>query len=89
MTCPVCGATAEKIMSTSEGVSVACLMCGEYDISSSVLATEQLQRLEPEQRAEALNKAKRCAQPGARPIVTTYLLTADSELGEQPVAISE
>jgi hypothetical protein len=37
----------------------------------------------------ALNKAKRCGQPGARPVITTHLLAADLELGEQSVAISD
>ena len=89
MNCPVCGANAERIMSTSEGVTIACPMCGKYDVSSSVLATEQLQRLEPEARGEALSKAKRCALPGARPTITTNLLAADIELGEQSVATSD
>ena len=89
MNCPVCGANAERMMSTIDGVSVACPMCGEYDVSNSVLATEQLQRLEPEARGAALNKAKRCAQPGTRPTITTNLLAADIELGEQSVAISD
>jgi len=64
-------------------------MCGEYDVASSVLATEQLQRLEPEQRGNALTKAKRLAQPGARPMITTNLIAADIELGEQSMAMSD
>ena len=88
MNCPVCGANAEQIMSATDGVSIVCPMCGEYDVSSSVLATEQLQRLEPEERANALNKAKRSALPGARPMITTNLIAADIELGEQSAAIS-
>jgi hypothetical protein len=76
MNCPVCGANAEYIISTIDGVSIACPMCGEYDVASSVLATEQLQRLELEERSHALNKAKRCAQPGVRPMITTSLLAA-------------
>jgi len=52
MSCPVCGANPEQIMSTTDGVSIVCPMCGEYDVASSVLATEQLQRLEPEERGK-------------------------------------
>src|SRR5258708_4263015 len=37
---------------TTDGVSIVCPMCGEYDVASSVLATEQLQRLEPEERGK-------------------------------------
>jgi hypothetical protein len=89
MSCPVCGANAEQITSTIDGVSIVCPMCGEYDVASSVIATEQLQRLEPEQRGNALNKAKRLAQPGARPMITTNLIAADIELGEQSMAMSD
>jgi hypothetical protein len=89
MNCPVCGANAEQIMSTIDGVSVVCLMCGEYDIATSVLATEQLQRLEPTKRGDALNKARRSAQPGERPMITTNLLAGEIELSEQSVAMSD
>ena len=89
MSCPVCGANAEQITSTIDGVSIVCPMCGEYDVASSVLATKQLQRLEPEQRGNALTKAKRLAQPGARPMITTNLIAADIELGEQSMAMSD
>jgi hypothetical protein len=89
MNCPVCGANAEQIMSTTDGVSIVCAMCGEYAVSSSVLATEQLQRLEPEERGNALNKAKRSALPGTRPMITTNLIAANIELGEQSVAMSD
>jgi uncharacterized Zn finger protein (UPF0148 family) len=88
MTCPVCGANTEQITGTIDGVSIVCPMCGEYDVSSSVLAAEQLQRLEPEERGDALNKAKHWARPGTRPMITTYLLAAYIELGEQSSAIS-
>ncbi len=64
-------------------------MCGEYDISSSVLTTEQWQRLEPEERGDVLDEAKRSARPGARPMITTNLIAADVELGEQSAAMSD
>jgi hypothetical protein len=49
-------------------------MCGEYDVASAVLATGQLQKLEPEKRGDVLDKARRSAEPGARPVITPYLL---------------
>jgi predicted RNA-binding Zn-ribbon protein involved in translation (DUF1610 family) len=75
MNCPVCGANAEQIATTIDSVSINCPTCGEYDIARSVLAAEQLQRLEPQERRDALDKAKRSAEPGTRPMITTYLLT--------------
>jgi hypothetical protein len=38
MSCPVCGANAEQITGTIDGVSIVCPMCGEYDVASSVIA---------------------------------------------------
>jgi hypothetical protein len=49
------------------------------DDSSSVSATEQLQRLEPEERGNVSNKAKRSTRPGVRPMITTNLLAANIE----------
>jgi hypothetical protein len=74
MNCLVCGAKAEQTAATIDGVSIRCPVCGEYDVSSSAIATEQWQRLAPEERRDALDQAKRSAQPGARPMITTYLL---------------
>jgi hypothetical protein len=74
MNCPICGASAEQIPTTIDGMSIVCPKCGEYDVSSSVIATGQWQRLEPEERGDALNKAKRSALPGVRPMITSYLL---------------
>jgi hypothetical protein len=74
MNCPICGANAEHIKTTLDGMSIDCPMCGEYAISSEALATEQWQRLEPEQRRDALDQAKLSAQPGDRPMITVYLL---------------
>jgi hypothetical protein len=89
MDCPVCTANAEQIVTAIDGLSIACPICGEYDVASSVLATEQLRRLEPDERSDVLSKAKRAAQSGARPMITTHLLAADLELGEQSEAISD
>jgi hypothetical protein len=74
MNCLVCGAKAELIDVTIHGVSIACPTCGEYDVSGSTIATGHMEMLKPEQRREALDEAKRSAQPGARPMITTYLL---------------
>jgi hypothetical protein len=76
MNCPICGANAEQIATTIDDVSIACPTCGEYDVSSAVFATGQLQKLDPEQRCDALDQAKRSAHPGARPMITDYLLSA-------------
>jgi hypothetical protein len=57
-----------------ESMSINCSTCGEYDIAGSVLATGQLERLDAEERRGALELAKRSAQPGDRPMITTYLL---------------
>ena len=74
MNCLVCGAKAEQIAATVDSVSILCPMCGEYDVSSEAIATGQMENLDLEQRRDALNQAKRSAQPGARPMITTYLL---------------
>jgi ribosome-binding protein aMBF1 (putative translation factor) len=71
MNCLVCGAKADLIDVAIDGVSIACPRCGEYAVSSSAITFE---KLEPEQRRDALARAKRSAQPGARPMITTYLL---------------
>jgi predicted RNA-binding Zn-ribbon protein involved in translation (DUF1610 family) len=74
MKCFVCGANAEKIATTIDAVSIVCPVCGEYDVSSSAIAAGQMDKLEPEQRRDALVQAKRSAQPGTRPMIDTYLL---------------
>ena len=73
MNCQVCGGNAEQV-STTTGATIVCPTCGEYDISSEVVATGQLQKLEPGRRRDVLNQAKRVAQPGVRPVITIYLL---------------
>ncbi len=74
MNCPVCGANAEQLAPTGDKQSINCPGCGEYDISGSVLATEQWKRLGPDERRGALETAKRSAQPDGRPMITTYML---------------
>jgi hypothetical protein len=77
MDCPICGANAEQIPTTIDDVSIVCPTCGEYDVASAVVATGHLQKLGPEQRRDALDQAKRSAPPGARPMITDYLLSAE------------
>ena len=73
MNCLVCGTNAEQISITIEAVSIACPVCGEYDVSSWAIATSLMKKLEPEQRRDALHKAKRSARPGVRPMIDIYL----------------
>jgi hypothetical protein len=79
MTCPVCGANTEQITSTIYGMNVVCPTCVEYGITGSVLSMDQWQRLESQERSDALNKAKASARPGACPMITSNLLVADAD----------
>jgi predicted RNA-binding Zn-ribbon protein involved in translation (DUF1610 family) len=74
MDCPICGASAQQIPIANDGLSISCPTCGEYDVARAVVATRQLQELEPEQRRDVLDKAKRSAQPRARPLISPFLL---------------
>jgi hypothetical protein len=74
MDCPICGAVAERIATTYDSVGIACPMCGEFDVASSVIASGQLQGLAVGERADVLGRAQRSAEPGARPMITPYLL---------------
>lgn len=74
MDCPICGAVAERIATTLDNVGIACPMCGEFDVASAVIASGQLQVLALGKRADVLGRAQRSAEPGARPMITPYLL---------------
>ena len=65
MNCPACCANAEHFVSTNDGLRIACPICGEYDVASSVVATEQLRRLEPDERIDVLNKRRSAARSQA------------------------
>jgi hypothetical protein len=67
MDCLICGANAEQILTTIDDMTVVCPTCGEYDVESTVATTGLMQKLEPEQRRDVLDKAKRSAAPGATP----------------------
>jgi uncharacterized Zn finger protein (UPF0148 family) len=72
MSCPVCGTVICSALGTMDGITIVCPNCGEYDISNVVLASEQWQRLEPEERCDVLLEAKHSAQPGGCPVIATY-----------------
>ena len=74
MDCLICGADAEHIQAIGDVVSVLCPMCGAYDVSGSVIASGQLRGLTLDQRSDILDKARRSMLPGARPMITPYLL---------------
>jgi hypothetical protein len=88
MDCPVCTANAEQIATTIEGMGIICPACGEYDVSNTVLAAENWQRLDPDGRCDVLDDAKRSGQPGVRPAITNDLLTAYIEPSEESAADS-
>jgi hypothetical protein len=72
MSCPVCGTVICSASTTIDGITIICPTCGEYDISNTVLGSEQWQSLEPEERCNVLFEAKRSAQSGACPVIATY-----------------
>jgi transcription initiation factor TFIIIB Brf1 subunit/transcription initiation factor TFIIB len=79
MDCPICGTNTEDISTTADGLRIVCSTCGEYDITSAVLGSEQWQTLDPEERFDVLKDAKRSAQPNARPVIATYLLASSAQ----------
>jgi hypothetical protein len=73
MQCPVCGAVAKNLApATYDGLIVGCPRCGEYQITGTVF--DNLLRLGPEDRSEALQRAKRRATLGARPTISSTCL---------------
>jgi len=73
--CPICGTAAEDATKQPfDGLTVQCPVCGEYDISRSVLSDKRWEGLARDGRHRALDKVKRSAQPGKRPMITTYTL---------------
>jgi hypothetical protein len=70
MQCPVCAAQASNLTpATYDGVVVGCPRCGDYQITGTVF--NQLLRLGADERAEALERAKRGVSQGARPTIST------------------
>jgi hypothetical protein len=74
MECPVCGADVEQIPSGVGRIGIVCRVCGEYDVETAVIAAGQWRTLQPEQRRDILDEAKRSAQPGTPPLIRSYLL---------------
>jgi hypothetical protein len=75
MQCFVCDGTAEERHDrvTGDFRSVDCPNCDEYDISNSMADTGIFAKLAPERRRQALDDAKRAAQPGKRPMIKDIL----------------
>jgi hypothetical protein len=74
MRCLVCGADAEQIPVRVGSMGVVCPACGEYEIENAVIGAGQLWSLKPEQRRDILDRAKRSAPTGARPLIRPFLL---------------
>src|SRR5262245_3456838 len=66
MDCPICGAVAERTVTTIDSVTIACPVYGKFDVASSVIASGQLQGLAVE-RADVLGRARHSAEPGGMP----------------------
>jgi hypothetical protein len=73
MDCPICGAVAENITSPGfDGLGVRCHNCKDFDVADAVL--NQLLRMDIEERTAALEKARRLAPPGERPVINSISL---------------
>ena len=73
MQCLICGAEAQDLTPGDlDGLMVRCKRCGEYEVAGSAL--NGLLRLGFNERVDALKKAKKFAQPGARPAISTSCL---------------
>jgi hypothetical protein len=70
MQCQVCAAAAENITRPGfDGLAVRCPRCGDFEVADSAL--NRLLRCDADERATALEKAKRFAAPRTRPCITT------------------
>jgi hypothetical protein len=72
MNCPICGKHVEPLPTTFDGEGFRCDTCGDYGISGSVLASKSWEKLGSNRRRKALWNAKRQAEPGKLPKITTY-----------------
>ena len=74
MDCPICGAVAENITSPGfDGLGVRCHNCKDFDVADAVL--NNLLRMDIEERTAALEKARRLAPPGERPVINSTSLS--------------
>ena len=68
--CPVCDAEAQDVtVGTFDGKTIKCAFCGEYDVSGTVFDTGSLELLDRNSRLSALERAKRAAPHGKRPMI--------------------
>jgi transcription elongation factor Elf1 len=59
ISCPVCGAEAQDItVATSDGRTIRCDFCGDYDVSGTVFEARLLDKLDRRRRLDALERAK-------------------------------
>ncbi len=88
MQCPICDGLAEDLPNTIDGKSVHCDRCGDFDVSGSVFDTRFLERLDPEERRQALANAKHAAAQGRRLMITTNCLGKIVFLGSTSQEVS-
>ncbi|MGY4370574.1 hypothetical protein ACVW1A_006639 [Bradyrhizobium sp. LB1.3] len=74
MHCAVCGKPAEPLPKTHDGDGFHCATCGDYVVSGTVITSRWLEGRSPTELLKALENAKRQAQPGKLPVITTYSL---------------
>ncbi len=73
MNCGVCGLETKDIAAKDfDGQHIRCPRCGDYEIAGSVYDNGAWDRLDSEQRKDALEKAKRNAKPGEVPLISNY-----------------
>jgi hypothetical protein len=56
---------------TFDGKTFRCIRCGDFDVSGTVLSGDLLAQYDRQSRVDILDRAKRTAQPGKRPMITT------------------
>jgi len=74
--CIICGQTAEDItVSTFDGRTFRCFVCGDFDVAGKVFDSGMLQKLDAAERCRALDNAKRSVplQFGQRPMITRVI----------------
>lgn len=70
MECEVCKRPAnDRTPADYDGVKIDCPDCEKYAIAGSIL--DRFRRLDPEERKEALRRAKRRTGSGSRPLIST------------------
>ena len=69
--CPVCRGRAEEARTTGDWRDIRCPECGDYLISNS--ADVEFENLSPEQRRAELDRAKKEARPGQKPLIANIV----------------